>query len=192
MTPAIATRRSAGGNATLVVESDTEPAIPQSEELVGQHYRVPGYYDVGREKIREYARAAQNDLIAHRDEEHSAALGYPMLVAPVTFTAILSARVQHWIFEDFLTRYDMSQVLLTEQRMAVYKPVLAGDRLVCDVYLESFREGHGQDALVFRNEITDVQGAEVQTTWTTMVARTGGAIDEHLSEFVRNVMPIGG
>lgn len=161
-------------------------------ELVGQHYRVPECFHVGREKIREYTRAVQNDLTAHRDEEQSAVLGYPALVAPVTFTAILSARIQQWIFEDFLTQYDMSQVLLTEQRMAVFKPVIAGDLLACDVYLESFREGHGQDVLVFRNEITDDKGAAVQTTWTTMVARTGGAIDEHLCEFVANVMPIGG
>lgn len=178
MTPAITTSKPAGGSA--------------AEELVGQHYRVPGCFHVGREKIREYARAVQDDMSGHRDEEQSAVLGYPALVAPVTFTAILSARIQQWIFEDFLTQYDMSQVLLTEQRMAVFKAVLAGDRLVCDVYLESFREGHGQDSLVFRNEITDVAGVAVQTTWTTMVARTGGAIDEHLCEFVRNVMPIGG
>ncbi len=182
MTPATTTSQSAGGTA----------ALPHPEELVGQHYRVPESYHVGREKIREYARAVQNDLTAHWDEGQSAGLGYPALVAPVTFTAILSARVEQWIFEEFLNQYDMSQVLLTEQRMLVFKPVLAGDRLRSDVYLESFREGHGQDVLVFRNEITDDKGAGVQTTWTTMVARTGGAIDEHLCEFVRNVMPIGG
>ena len=79
------------------------------------------------------------------------------------------------MFADLVTGYDLSQVLHTEQRLQFHRPFTVGDRLICDIYVDSFRRGHGQDLIVIKNVITDVNGTLMQTTWTTMVAHTPDA-----------------
>ncbi len=76
----------------------------------------------------------------------------------------------------------------TDQRLVFHRPLKAGDRLICDVYLESFRQVAGSDIIVTKNVITDVNGELVQTTWTTLVARSGGEVDENIAHAVKDVM----
>lgn len=40
----------------------------EAEGLIGSHYRAPDYFEVGREKIREFALAVKDDHPAHFDE----------------------------------------------------------------------------------------------------------------------------
>ena len=47
-----------------------------SPSIVGRHYRHPGSYRVEREKVREYARAVQNNDPSFFDDEAAAELGY--------------------------------------------------------------------------------------------------------------------
>ncbi|MGL4304776.1 MAG: FAS1-like dehydratase domain-containing protein, partial [Mycobacteriaceae bacterium] len=58
-------------------------------DKVGTHYRVDDFYEVGREKIREYARSVQNNHRAHLEDEVAVGLGYDGLVAPLTFISII-------------------------------------------------------------------------------------------------------
>ncbi|EUA22520.1 metal-binding domain of MaoC dehydratase family protein [Mycobacterium xenopi 4042] len=53
----------------------------EAQSLIGKHYRHGDHFDVGREKIREFARAVKDDHPAHFSEEEAAKLGYPELVA---------------------------------------------------------------------------------------------------------------
>ena len=57
------------------------------ESRVGHYYQMDGTYLVGREKLREYARAVQDYHPAHWDVAAAADLGYSDLVAPLTFTS---------------------------------------------------------------------------------------------------------
>ncbi|MFD9668407.1 (3R)-hydroxyacyl-ACP dehydratase subunit HadA [Rhodococcus sp. NPDC059968] len=149
------------------------PAEPA--DIVGRHFRLPDYYEVGREKVREYARAVLDPHPAHRNEAAAADLGYAGLIAPLTFASLLGGVAQQRVFTDLVTGYDLSQVLHTAQRQQFHRPVMVGDRLNCDIYVDSFRRSHGQDLIVIKNVITDRHGALVQTTWTTMVAATPDA-----------------
>lgn len=62
-----------------------------AEEIIGTHYRYPDKFVVGREKVREYSTAVLDDHGAHHDEAAAAELGYPSLVAPLTFIAVAGA-----------------------------------------------------------------------------------------------------
>ena len=53
------------------------------------------------------------------------------------------------------------------------KPIVAGDKLYCDVYVDSVREAHGTDIIVTKNIITDEAGDVVQETYTTLAGRAG-------------------
>ncbi|WP_305095347.1 (3R)-hydroxyacyl-ACP dehydratase subunit HadA [Prescottella sp. R16] len=156
--------------------------------MVGHHYRVTDFYEIGREKIREYARAVLDMHPAHHDEAAAKGLGYDGLIAPLTFVSIVGMIAQRKLFEEIVTGYDLSQIMQTDQRLEFHRPLQAGDRLICDVYLESFRQVAGSDIIVTKNIISDVNGELVQTTWTTLVARSGGEVDENIAHAVKDVM----
>ena len=40
-----------------------------AEDIIGTHYRYPDYFEVGREKIREFAAAVKDDHPAHYSED---------------------------------------------------------------------------------------------------------------------------
>lgn len=156
--------------------------------FVGQHHRVSDYYEVGREKIREFARAVQDQHPVHRDEKAARDLGYDGLVAPATFISILGLLTQRELFENVFTEYDFSQILQTAQVLEYHRPIVAGDRLHCDVFLESFRQIQGKDLIVTKNVITDQHNMLVQETYTTIVALTGEDVDPSFVEAVEHVM----
>ncbi len=156
--------------------------------MVGSHFRVDDFYEVGREKVREYARAVQDFHPAHHDEDAAKGLGYDGLLAPLTFVSLLGIMSQTRMLQEVITGYDPSQILQTDQRLEFHRPIQVGDRIFCDVYLESFRQMSGSDIMTTKNIITDQNGDLVQTTWTTIVARTGGEIDENIAHAVKEVI----
>lgn len=168
-------------------EVPLDPAA-HAVQMVGHHYRVEDFYEVGREKVREFARAVQDAHPAHYDETAAKGLGYDGLIAPVTFVAIVGSIAQRRLFDEIVTGYDLSQILHTDQRVVLHKPIQVGDRLFCDVYLDSFRQAAGSDIIVTKNIITDQNDDKVVTMWTTLVARTGGEVDENIAHAVKDVM----
>ncbi|MDV8021851.1 (3R)-hydroxyacyl-ACP dehydratase subunit HadA [Rhodococcus sp. IEGM 1330] len=163
-------------------------ASAHAASMVGSHFRVDDFYEVGREKVREYARAVQDFHPAHHDEDAAKGLGYDGLLAPLTFISLLGIMSQTRMLQEFITGYDPSQILQTDQRLEFHRPIQVGDRIFCDVYLESFRQMSGSDIMTTKNIITDQNGDLVQTTWTTIVARTGGEIDENIAHAVKEVI----
>lgn len=159
-----------------------------AKSMVGHHYRVDDFYEVGREKIREYARAVLDGHPAHHDEQAAKGLGYDGLIAPLTFISIVGMIAQRKLFEEVVTGYDLSQIMQTDQRLVFHRPIQAGDRLFCDVYLEEFRQAAGSDIITTKNIITDQFDNLVLTSWTTLVGRTGGEVDANIAHAVKDVM----
>ena len=163
-------------------------ASAHAASMVGSHFRVDDFYEVGREKVREYARAVQDLHPAHHDEDAAKGLGYDGLLAPLTFISLLGIMSQTRMLQEVITGYDPSQILQTDQKLEFHRPIQVGDRIFCDVYLESFRQMSGSDIMTKKNIITYQNGELVQTTWTTIVARTGGEIDENIAHAVKEVI----
>ncbi|TSD95151.1 (3R)-hydroxyacyl-ACP dehydratase subunit HadB [Skermania sp. ID1734] len=156
--------------------------------MVGHHYRVDDYYEVGREKVREYARAVQDFHPAHWSEEAAKELGHPNLLAPLTFISLVGIIAQRRLFETIVTGYDMSQILQTDQVLEFHRPIRVGDQLTCDVYLDSVRQLAGSDIIVTKNIVTDQNNELVQTTYTTLMGRSGGEVDENIAHAVEDVI----
>ena len=144
--------------------------IPQGAEgLIGSHYRAPDYFQVGREKIREFALAIKDDHPMHYSEADAAAAGYPALVAPLTFLAIAGRRVQLEIFTKFSIPINIARVIHRDQKFRFHRPILAQDRLYFDTYLDSVIESHGTVLAEIRSEVTDAEGKPVVTSVVTML-----------------------
>jgi acyl dehydratase len=158
-----------------------------SATLVGRGYRMVDHYEVGREKIREFARALQDFGPAHWSEDAAADLGYDELIAPATFGSIIFMIVNRALF-DGLAGYDMSQLLQADQVLEIHRPVTAGDRLFCYVELASFRRVAGNDFIVVKNTLTTQDNELVQVAHTTVVARTGDEVDPAIAETAEHVV----
>ncbi|GGF96347.1 UPF0336 protein [Rhodococcoides trifolii] len=167
---------------------ETESPAEHALRMVGHHYRMPDFYEVGREKIREYARSVQDGHAVHYDEQAAKDLGYDGLIAPLTFVSIVGVMAQKAMFDTVIKGYDVSQIMQADQRLEFHHPIRTGDHLMVDVYLESFRQMGGSDIFITKNIISNASGEAVVSSWTTLVARTGGASDVSYMDTVKGVM----
>ncbi|WP_276004267.1 (3R)-hydroxyacyl-ACP dehydratase subunit HadA [Mycobacterium heidelbergense] len=146
------------------------------------HYRYPDYYEVEREKIREYAVAVQNDDTPFFEEDAAAELGYKGLLAPLTFICVFGYQAQSAFFKYANIAVEDAQIVQVDQVLNFSKPIVAGDRLYCDVYVDSVRQAHGTQIIVTKNIITDEAGDIVQETYTTLAGRVGEDGEEGFSD----------
>jgi acyl dehydratase len=139
------------------------------QELIGTHYRYPDHFLVGREKIREFALATKDGHPEHFDEAAAAAAGHPNLVAPLTFVAVAGRRVQEEIFKQFELPINMARVFHRDQKLLFHRPILAGDELHFDAYLDALHVMQGIVVADLRSEVTDGTGQPVLTTIVTLI-----------------------
>lgn len=149
--------------------------------IVGMHYRYPDCYEVEREKIREYAVAVHNDDESFFEDKAAAELGYTGLLAPLTFISVFGYRAQSAFFEHANIAVTDQQIVQVDQVLNFGKPIVVGDRLYCDVYVDSVREAHGTQIIVTKNIITNEDGEIVQETYTTLAGRAGENGEEGFS-----------
>jgi acyl dehydratase len=147
--------------------------VALSEKIVGMHYRFPDAYEVGREKIREHAVAVKNDDACYFDEAVAAELGHASLPAPLTFISIFGYQAQTAFFTEANIGIHDAQIVQVDQELKFSQPIMAGDKLYCDVYVQSLRQAHGTDIIVTKNVITNDSGDVVQETYTTLAGRAG-------------------
>jgi acyl dehydratase len=152
--------------------------VPQeAQELIGKHYRYPDYFAVGREKIREFARAVKDEHPAHYIEAIAVEAGYPELVAPLTFMSVAGRRLQLELFTRFEIPINLARVFHRDQKIRFHRPILAHDQLYIDAYLDSVIQSHGTVIAEIRSEVTDAHGEAVMTTIVTMIGEAAQQTD---------------
>ena len=90
-------------------------------------------------------------------------------MAPLTFLAVAGRRVQLEIFTKFDIPINIARVFHRDQKFTFHRPILAGDKLYFDTYLDSVLESHGTVITEIRSEITDAEGKPVATGVVTML-----------------------
>lgn len=143
-----------------------------SGNIVGMHYRYPDHYEVEREKLREYATAVKNEDAAYFDDAAAGDLGYSGLCAPLTFMSVFGYKAQSSFFEAANIGIREARIVQVDQELKFMQPIVAGDKLYCDVYVQSVRQAHGTDIIVTKNIITNHDGEVVQETYTTLAGRS--------------------
>lgn len=143
-----------------------------SPDIVGLTYTYPDYYEVGRDQIREYARAVKNDDAAYFDEAAARMLGHDAVLAPLTFIAIFGLKAQMAFFEHADIPITEEKLVQVEQGLTMLRPIKAGDRLFCHIRLDALRQAFGADVLTIRSRITNQDGETVQEDYTMMAGRS--------------------
>ena len=144
-------------------------ALDQS--FVGRSYPPTEPYEVGREKIREFAEAVGDPNPAYHEPEAAKALGHCDLIAPPTFVFAITFKAARGVIADPQLGLDYSRVVHGDQKFAYTRPVRAGDRLTVTSTIETIKSLAGNDIIDVRGEVHDEGGEHVVTAWTKLVAR---------------------
>jgi len=143
--------------------------MPVNTKAIGKTYD-PVLYAVGREKIREYARAVGETNPLHLDLEAARAAGYADVVAPPMFAVVYSApSVGPPIFDPEL-ELNFAMMVHGGQEFEWGPPVVAGDEVTTTTSVKEVSERDGRGYYVFESISTNQRGEQVcRGTWTNIV-----------------------
>jgi acyl dehydratase len=144
--------------------------MPMNAALVGKSY-PPMRYEVGREKLREFATAVGESDPLYHDEEIAKAAGHPDLPAVPTFPVVVASRASRAMHDDAELGLDYSRVVHGEQEFIYERPVYAGDRLVATPRIDRIAPLGRHEMLVIETAIDTEDGTRVCTTRATLVVR---------------------
>lgn len=145
--------------------------MPLDQSFAGRSYPPSPPYEVGREKIREFADAVGEASAVHRDPEAARAAGYKDVIAPPTFAVVLSLKVNDLLIDDPDLGLDYGRVVHGDQSFVHHRPITAGDRLRVELHVDGVTTRMGNDMLALRAEITTEDGEPVTTAKSTLVVR---------------------
>jgi acyl dehydratase len=145
--------------------------VPVNPELQGRSYPAIAPYLVGREKVREFARAVLATSPINLDPEAARAAGYTDVVAPPTFPIVVAEPTLQQLLADDDAGVDFSRVVHGDQRFTYSRPIVAGDELVAAMTVTSVKTLAGNSLVTSETTITDASGAHVVTTTSSIVVR---------------------
>ena len=114
--------------------------MPVNPELVGRVFPPTAPYLVGREKVREFARAVFADDPQHVDPAAARALGYADVVAPPTFAMVVQDQTLQQLLAEPDSGIVLQNVLHAEQRFRYTRPIVAGDELTGTLTVTAVRD----------------------------------------------------
>jgi acyl dehydratase len=138
-------------------------------EAVGRDWPETSY-EVGLEKIREYANAVGAENPVHRDREAAKAAGFRDVVAPPMFCVVYSAPAMGPAILDPEVGINLATMLHGGQEFVWGEPVCVGDVITTKPRCLEIYEKDGKGFYVFETVSTNQDGAEVvRGTWTNIV-----------------------
>jgi acyl dehydratase len=137
----------------------------------GREYPPTSAYEVGREKIHEFAEAVGATHAAHCDPAIARALGYPDVIAPPTFAVVVAQRAEQQLIADPAAGIDFSRVVHADERLTHHRPIHAGMRLITVLHVDSIALRGGLAMITTRAEIAADDGVPVATVVSTLAVR---------------------
>ena len=140
-----------------------------NESAKGKQY-PPFTYEVGLEKIREYANAVGESEPVHHDRDAARAAGFRDVVAPPMFAVVYSAGAVAPGILDPEVGINLARMLHGSQEFVWGEPVCAGDAIETVATLKDLYEKDGREFYVFESVSRNQDGQEVvRGTWTNIV-----------------------
>ncbi|MCE3552537.1 MaoC family dehydratase N-terminal domain-containing protein [Pseudonocardia sp. RS11V-5] len=141
------------------------------ESFVGRSLPAAGPFQVGREKIREFAVAIGDASPLSRDLDVARAAGHPDLVAPPTFSTTFTMPLIEAFLRDPDFGWDYTRMVHGDQRITFHRPIHGGDELFTTIHVDELRTRAGSHMLTLRCEVADAAGAPVATTSSLLVTQ---------------------
>jgi acyl dehydratase len=149
--------------------------VPVNPELVGRDFPPTTPYLVGREKVREFARAVFAEDPQHTDPTAAQALGYADVVAPPTFSIVVTDATLQQLLAEPDSGIVLKNVLHAEQKFRYSRPIVAGDELTAKLSVTGIRAMGAAAMVTSESEITDAAGDHVVTATSVLLVGEGDA-----------------
>lgn len=127
-------------------------------------------YEVGREKIREYAQVIGLENPVHFDAEAAKAAGYRGIVAPPMFVVVYAAGAMGPVLFDPDVAMNFAAMVHGGQEFEWGEPVISGDLISTTATCKEIYAKDGKGFYVFETESRNQDGELVcKATWTNIV-----------------------
>lgn len=143
------------------------PHVASKEQL-----RSRNTFTVTAEHIRDYARAVGNSDRIHLDADAAAARGFGALVAPPTFATMVWMRAEEETLAAMVPGFHIGRILHADRALDIVRPLVAGDRVSCDVHFESFRHYRDYDIVSMVTTMRDHLGQVTVIGSSTLLVHT--------------------
>jgi acyl dehydratase len=140
-------------------------------ELQGRVFAPTEPYLVGREKVREFARAVLSTSPLNLDPEAARAAGFADVVAPPTFAVVVQEQTLAQLLAAPDAGIDFTRVVHGDQRFSYSRPIVAGDELTAVLRVVSVKSLGPHSMVSAESTITDAAGEHVVTAISTLVVR---------------------
>lgn len=145
--------------------------MPVNPDLTEREFAPTPPYLVGREKVREFARAVFATAALHHDVDVARAAGFDDVVAPPTFPIVIAEATLQQLLAEPDAGIDFSRVVHGDQRFTYSRPIVAGDELTATLRVTSIKTLGGNAMVTSESAMTDAAGAHVVTSISTLVIR---------------------
>ena len=143
--------------------------MPVETKAVGKEYPSVTY-EVGLEKIREYANAIGAGAPVNHDREAAKAAGFRDVVAPPMFAVVYSSPAMGPAILDSDVGINFAAMVHGGQEFVWGEPVVAGDVITTTAKVDEIYEKDGKGFYVFESVSVNQDGDEVvRGTWTNIV-----------------------
>jgi acyl dehydratase len=143
--------------------------VPVNQAAIGKRF-PPVEYEVGKEKIAEYARAVGEDNPVYFDREQARAAGFRDVPAPPMFAVVYSSGAVGPAMVDPDVGINFAMMVHGGQEFVWGEPVVAGDVITTETSVKDISEKRGLGFYVFESVSRNQDGQEVvRGTWTNIV-----------------------
>jgi acyl dehydratase len=139
--------------------------------IQGRAYPPTAPYLVGREKVKEFARAVFATNPINFDPDAARAAGHADVVAPPTFPVVVQEHTLAQLLGDTDAGIDFGRVVHGDQRFQYTRPIVAGDELTAQLTVTAVKTLGGNSMVTASTEISDAAGHHVVTATSTLVVR---------------------
>ena len=145
--------------------------MPLNTALIGKEYPASAAYEVGREKIRDFASAIGDFNPIYHDEAAARVAGHADIVAPPTFLTTLGFKFGPQIVGDPELGLNYAMVVHGEQEFVLSRPIVPGDRLVGRPKITDIATRGRNEFLYYEASIETEKGEVVGVARSTIVSR---------------------
>lgn len=139
-------------------------------KFIGKTY--PSYtYEVGKEKIKEYAKAIKNPDPHYLDDDFAKKSKYGTIIAPPTFAVVFGAYLIEPVFMDKELNLNMAMLVHGEQELEFLDVVKAGDAITTTAKIIDIKNKEKLDVVALELKSKNQHGKDVCRGIYTFVVR---------------------
>jgi len=142
-----------------------------NRDFIGRTYDFDVPYQVGREKVREFATAIGDNNPLFHDLAAAQAAGHRDLLAPPTFPFVITYRAMIGAMGDPELNLNYAMVVHGEQQFTYARPLYAGDEVVVDSVVANIAAVGRNELLTMEQHVKTLDGELIVTTRNVTVSR---------------------